>query len=195
MTTSHPLHYGIVGGGLLGLTLALRLIQRGQQITLLEAADQVGGLASAWQLGDFTWDRHYHVTLLSDSHLRGILQELGLDSQIRWVHTRTGFLAAGRLFSLSNIGDFLRFPLLGATHKLRLVYTIRRAAGMHDWQALEHVPVGDWLKRYSGRYTFDRLWLPLLRAKLGEAWQRSQRGFHLGYDSANVCRSAHRSET
>ena len=67
----------IVGGGLLGLTLALRLAQRGYRVTLLEAADHVGGLADAWQLGDVTWDRHYHVTLLSDSHLRGILRRAG----------------------------------------------------------------------------------------------------------------------
>ncbi len=31
-------HFGIVGGGLLGLTLALRLVQRGYRVTLLEAA-------------------------------------------------------------------------------------------------------------------------------------------------------------
>src|SRR5213596_2915101 len=92
--------FGVVGGGLLGLTLALRLAQRGYRVTLLEAADHVGGLADAWQLGDdsekIAWDRHYHVTLLSDSHLRGILHELGLDDSMRWVKTRTGFLVDGQ---------------------------------------------------------------------------------------------------
>src|SRR5438045_9299574 len=77
-------HVGIVGGGLLGLTLALRLAQRGKRVTILEAADHVGGLADAWQIGDIKWDRHYHVTLLSDRHLRGILKELGLDEQMCW---------------------------------------------------------------------------------------------------------------
>ena len=62
----------IVGGGMLGLTLARRLAQRGHQVTLFEAAPQLGGLASAWELGDVTWDRHYHVTLLSDAHLRRV---------------------------------------------------------------------------------------------------------------------------
>ena len=41
-------HFGVVGGGLLGLTLALRLSQRGYRVTLLEAAPHVGGLADAW---------------------------------------------------------------------------------------------------------------------------------------------------
>src|SRR5881409_2413327 len=95
-------HFGIVGGGLLGLTLALRLAQRGYRVALLEAADHVGGLADAWQLGDVTWDRHYHVTLLSDSHFRGVLSELGLDEQMRWRRTQTGFLVDGQLHSLSS---------------------------------------------------------------------------------------------
>ena len=47
-------HFGIVGGGLLGLTLALRLAQRGHRVTILEAADHLGGLADAWQIGDIT---------------------------------------------------------------------------------------------------------------------------------------------
>ena len=45
-------HWGIVGGGMLGMTLAHRLRQQGKRVTLIEAAPQLGGLASAWQVGD-----------------------------------------------------------------------------------------------------------------------------------------------
>src|SRR2546425_1191683 len=85
-----PLRWGVLGGGILGMTLALRLRQAGHNVALCEAADQLGGLASAWQLGDVTWDRHYHVILLSDSHLRGLLAELGLENDTVWKETRTG---------------------------------------------------------------------------------------------------------
>ena len=71
--TMVPQRWGVVGGGMLGLTLALKLARQGHAVTLLEASDRLGGLADAWQLGDVTWDRHYHVTLLSDLHLRGLL--------------------------------------------------------------------------------------------------------------------------
>ena len=107
------LRWGVVGGGILGATLALRLAQRGHRVTLFEAADHLGGLADAWQLGDVVWDRHYHVTLLSDSHLRGLLAELGLEAEIRWTETKTGFYTDGRLHSLSSTWEFLRFPPLG----------------------------------------------------------------------------------
>ncbi|HEY2410905.1 MAG TPA: NAD(P)/FAD-dependent oxidoreductase [Pirellulaceae bacterium] len=170
-------HFGIVGGGLLGLTLALRLAQQGKRVTVLEAADHVGGLADAWQIGDVTWDRHYHVTLLSDQHLRGVLKELGLDEQMQWVKTKTGFLVDGRLHSLSSVWDFLGFPPLNLIDKLRLGWTIWHASRIDDWKTLERQSVGDWLVKHSGRRTFERIWLPLLKAKLGDAWQRTSAAF------------------
>ena len=57
----------IIGTGFLGLTLALRLPEEGNQVTVYESAPEIGGLASAWQIGDVVWDKHYHVTLFSDS--------------------------------------------------------------------------------------------------------------------------------
>jgi protoporphyrinogen oxidase len=175
--TADSSHFGIVGGGLLGLTLALRLAQRGHRVTVLEAADHLGGLADACQLGDVTWDRHYHVTLLSDSHLRGLLKELDLDDDMRWVTTRTGFYVDGKLHSLSSSWDFLRFPPLGLIDKVRLAWTIWHASRIRDWQRLESIPVDEWLRKHSGRRTFLRIWLPLLKAKLGNAWERTSAAF------------------
>ena len=70
----------VVGGGVMGLKVARDLIARGQDVTNAEAAPKFGGLASAWKLGDVTWDRFYHVTLLSDSKLRELLEEIGLET-------------------------------------------------------------------------------------------------------------------
>ncbi|MBD5656462.1 MAG: FAD-dependent oxidoreductase, partial [Candidatus Eremiobacteraeota bacterium] len=42
----------IVGAGLLGMTLALRLAERGDAVTLFEAEREFGGLAAPWALGD-----------------------------------------------------------------------------------------------------------------------------------------------
>ena len=66
----------IVGGGVLGLTLGLRLAQRGHQVTVLEAESQVGGLATADAIGHIRWDRFYHVILGADTRLLALLSEL-----------------------------------------------------------------------------------------------------------------------
>ena len=172
-----PGRWGVIGGGMLGMTLALRLAQQGRQVTLIEAAPQWGGLASAWQVGDLVWDRHYHVTLLSDGHLRKLLRELDLDQDIEWAETRTGVFAQGELHSVSNTLELLRFPVLGWTDVLRLGATILGASRIQDWQRLEQVTVSDWLIRWSGRRTYERFWLPLLRSKLGEAYTETSAAF------------------
>ena len=169
--------WGIVGGGILGMTLALRLAQQGKQVTLFESSDRLGGLADAWKLGDVTWDRHYHVILLSDTHLRSLLTELGLEQDMQWVETKTGFYNDGKLFSISNAIEFLRFFPLNLIDKLRFAFTIIYGSKITDWKKLEKISVTDWLTRWSGKHTFEKIWLPLLRSKLGENYKKASASF------------------
>jgi protoporphyrinogen oxidase/peptidoglycan/xylan/chitin deacetylase (PgdA/CDA1 family) len=169
--------YVVVGGGMLGLTVALRLRQQGHQVTVLEAAPHLGGLASAWRLEDVVWDRHYHVTLLSDTWVRDLLRELHLEYEMEWVETRTGVYSDGRLYSVSNGLEFLRFPPLPLIDKFRLGATIVYGSKVRDWRRLEQVPVDRWLTRLSGRRTFERFWLPLLKAKLGDGYRQANAAF------------------
>ncbi len=175
------LNIGIVGGGFMGLTLALRLSQWGNRVTILESSDQIGGLASPWRLDDISWDRFYHVISLSDLNLRGILRELGLEDSIRWVETKAGFYTAGKFYSMSNAWDFLRFPPLNIAEKLRLGSTIFFGSKIKDGLPLEAIPVEAWLRKWSGSGTYEKIWRPLLKAKLGDAYQRVSAFFIWAY--------------
>ncbi len=168
---------GVVGGGLLGMTLALRLRQRGARVTLLDAAPTAGGLADAMRIGDFTWDRFYHVMLLSDLNTRALVDELGLTDRLRWGRTRTGFFTDGALHSMSNSVEFLRFPPLSLPDKLRLGGTIFLASKLRDVRRLENELAVDWLRRWSGDRVLERIWLPLLRSKLGENYRIASAAF------------------
>lgn len=159
---------GIVGGGMLGMELAAKLTRQGHQVTILEAAPRSGGLAAPAQIGSYTWDRFYHVVLQSDECLREFLDELGLAQKLQWRPTGTGFYIDGRLQSLSSTLDFLTFPAVGLWDKARLGATILYASRLKDGTRLETILARDWLRRWSGRRAWERLWLPLLRAKLGE---------------------------
>ncbi|MBK9165423.1 MAG: NAD(P)/FAD-dependent oxidoreductase [Acidobacteria bacterium] len=167
----------IVGAGFLGLTVALRCAKRGDKVTVFELGPEIGGLAAAWDIGGIRWDKHYHVTLLSDSYTRAIVEEIGLGDEFRWVETRTGFYSGGKLYSMSNTMEFLRFPPLDLISKLRLGGTIFYASKVKNWRKLEKISVEEWLTRLSGRKTFQRMWRPLLRAKLGDSYKETSAAF------------------
>ncbi len=177
-TTPHSSkRYAIVGGGILGMTLALRLMQQGKQVSLFEAAPNLGGLADAWELGNLTWDRHYHVTLLSDLALGNVLKELDLDQDMNWVETKTGFYSDGKLFSVSNSLEFLKFPGLKLIDKLRLGFTIFYCSKIQNWRKLETILATDWLRKLSGNGAFTKIWSPLLRSKLGDNLTKASASF------------------
>ncbi len=130
----------VVGGGMMGLSLAHRLQQRGQNVVVAEAAPQLGGLTSVWRLGEVTWDRFYHVTLLSDQHLLDLIREIGLEGELNWAETKTGFYSGGTLYSMSDTVEFLKFPPLNLIQKLRLGGTIFLASKIKNWRRLERSP-------------------------------------------------------
>lgn len=167
----------VVGGGVMGLKIADDLVAKGQDVTIAEAAPTFGGLTSAWKLGDVTWDRFYHVTLLSDSVLRDQLKKLQLEEEIEWVETKTGFYADGKLMSMSNTLEFLQFPPLNLIQRVRLGGTIFLASKIRDFRSMEKQSVESWLRRWSGKGAFEKVWLPLLKAKLGDAYKLTSAAF------------------
>src|SRR6476646_6972747 len=167
---------GIVGGGALGMTLALRLRAQGHDVVGFQGALASGGLAPSQHIAGYTWDRFYHVILQSDRDLLALLRDLGIDEP-RWGVTRTGFYTDGVLYSLSTSFEFLAFPPLSLVDKMRLAATIVYASRVKDWRPLENIPVSDWLRKLSGKRTFERIWLPLLKSKLGENYRIASAAF------------------
>lgn len=167
--------WAVVGGGMLGMELARQLAEDGYDVTLLERSPELGGLAASWELGGFRWDRHYHVVTPTDQRTEALLSSLGLE--LRWVTTRTGAYGNGQHYSVSNAGEFLRFPLLNPVDKARLAATLLYASRITDGEKLSRIPVEDWLVRLSGRRVTDRFWMPLLRAKLGDLSRETSAAF------------------
>ncbi len=157
----------VVGGGILGLTLSYRLRGLGHEVELFEASDSLGGLASGHDYGPFVWDRFYHCILPQDRRLQGLLGELGLEPELRWRSTKTGYYAGGRLYDMSGNADYLRFPLLSLLDKARLGAAVIYATRFADPDALYTVSARDWLVRICGRQAYEVFWAPLLQAKFG----------------------------
>lgn len=169
--------WGIIGGGIMGMTLALRLSQQGYKVTIFESGSKPGGLTQSWELDGITWDRFYHVILMSDLNTRRIIDEIGLTNEFKWVETKTGFYSGGKLYSMSNMIEFFKFPPINLIDKFRLGLTIFAASKIKNWRKLEKIYVSDWLISWSGKNVFEKIWLPLLKAKLGENYRKTSAAF------------------
>jgi squalene-associated FAD-dependent desaturase len=100
MTAEDGTHSGravVIGGGLAGITAALRLAEAGCAVTLLEGRPRLGGLAFSFERGDLTVDNGQHVYLRCCT-------------AYRWFLDRVDGAA------LSPLQDRLDVPVLDAAH-------------------------------------------------------------------------------
>jgi protoporphyrinogen oxidase len=171
------LRVGILGGGITGLTAAFYLLRAGADVTIIESRPDLGGLASCFDFGPFSWDRFYHCILTSDHPLLNLIADLGLSDELRWTPTKVGFFADGALHSMSTSLDFLRFPPLTLWQKFRLGLGILYAARIHDGKPLESELASDWLTRVFGKENYRKMWEPLLKCKLGGCREEASAAF------------------
>jgi len=168
----------IVGGGMTGISAALELARSGRfDVTLFEKQDRLGGLSGYFEWEDVTWDRFYHVILSTDTVMLDFLKELGLESELFWQATKSGFYGDGRLVSMSSTLDFIRFPFMSLWQKFRLGLGILYSARIKDPAKLDRIYVREWLTRVFGRRVYENIWDPLLRSKLGDARERTSAAF------------------
>jgi protoporphyrinogen oxidase len=155
----------IVGGGILGVTAAHRLVDAGVRPVLFERASELGGLAGAFDLDGHRVDRFYHVILPGDDRVLGLVDAVGLSGRMRYRPTKVGFYDDGRLFSMSSARELLTFPLLAPHDRMRLGLFVARCQLARDHERLDETALLPWLRRTCGRRMVERLWMPLLDSK------------------------------
>jgi protoporphyrinogen oxidase len=156
---------GIVGGGILGTVLALRLQQAGAQVTLLERGPSLGGLAGAFDFAGHRVDRFYHVIVPSDERMLGLVDELGLQDDLSFSPVGVGFFVDDEMFPFNGLGDFARFPPLSPLGRVRLAWFVAQCQLRKDYKGLEGVSLERWLRRHCGRKVVERIWRPLLNSR------------------------------
>jgi squalene-associated FAD-dependent desaturase len=68
----------VIGGGLAGITAALRLADRGRAVTLIEAKPRLGGLTASFQRDGLAVDTGQHVFMRCCTAYRALLDRLGV---------------------------------------------------------------------------------------------------------------------
>jgi protoporphyrinogen oxidase len=160
-------HVVVIGAGFGGLAAAWELARCGLAVTVLEAADEVGGLAGSFDVGGTRLERFYPHWFTNDRHVSELVRELGTEDQILFRPTNTGMYFSQKFFKLSTPADVLRFTPLSRLGRIRLGLLALRARRVQNWRALEHLTAEEWLTQLGGREVYRVVWEPLLKGKFG----------------------------
>jgi protoporphyrinogen oxidase len=158
---------GIIGGGYAGLTAAYELQKQGYAVTVLEKHGTWGGQAATVPLLDTRIEYFYHHLFGSDAYILGLMDELGISDQLRWIESKVGWYSDGQIYDLVSPLDLLRFKPLNLFNRIKLGLMYLYLPRINDWKRLERITARDWILRYMGQDIYQHFWGPLLRGKFG----------------------------
>jgi protoporphyrinogen oxidase len=164
---SHKYDVAIIGAGFTGLAAALDLARAGVSVAVLEAEDDVGGLAGTFSVGQARLEKFYHHWFTNDEHVHQLVSDLGAADQIVYRPTTTGSYYANGIFRLARPLDVLRFTPLSLIGRIRLGLLVLQVRAVKDWRELEGLTALEWLTKLCGKEVVDRVWWPLLKGKFG----------------------------
>ena len=159
----------VLGAGALGLTVAYRLAQRGDEVVVLEREPIAGGLAAGFEIEPGMWlEKFYHHLFRGDRHAIGLIEELGLGDDLVWHRPLTVTLRDGQVHQLDSPISLLRFRPLPVPDRLRMGAALAYLKALPNPERLEGQTAADWIRRRMGQRAYDVVWGPLLRGKFGE---------------------------
>ena len=164
------MRYGVIGAGALGLTVALRLAQRGHEVTVLERDPVPGGLAGSFEVEPGIWlEKFYHHLFKTDRFAVALIEELGLGEALKWHTPVTTVFLRGKAYPLDTPQAVLAFDPLAIPSRLRLAMGVAYLKVLPSPGSLERQTAGRWMPRVMGRQVYDTVWASLLRGKFGSS--------------------------
>ncbi|PYQ48224.1 MAG: hypothetical protein DMF78_21785 [Acidobacteria bacterium] len=157
----------VIGGGPAGLKAAHELAKAGAEVTLLESAPRLGGLASAFDVQGTRIERYYHFICKGDDDLVATLDELGLSHKLHWRDSRMAYYVDGVLRPFLTPIELLRFGALPFHDRVRAGIAVKLAQRMRE-EDLAPLKATAWLRKMFGERTYHVIWEPLMRFKFAE---------------------------
>jgi protoporphyrinogen oxidase len=158
----------IVGGGVAGLTAAYRLLQAGHEVSIFEAAPELGGLVRTFEAGGEPLEAFYHHIYTTDTTIVALIEELGMSDRLIWRDSKVGFFRGGQIWPFVTPMDLLRFKPLPLIDRVRLGLAGLYLRRQDDWHRYESITAWEWIRKYAGQKALDVVWGPLLRGKFAD---------------------------
>ena len=164
----------ILGAGYGGMVAAWDLRKAGHDVTIFEAANYAGGLASGFKEPHWDWsvEKFYHHWFQSDSEMLELIRELGLEDKVIFPRPLTVMLHKNKWYPFDSILNALLFPGLGfGLNKIRFGFVGLFLRITKNWQALEKVTAHEWMMKYAGNKVYEQMWQPLLIGKFASYYK------------------------
>ena len=163
----------VIGAGFGGLSAAYDLTKAGHQVSVFEAEGRPGGLASGFKEPGWDWsvEKFYHHWFTSDKHMFGLMRELGLEQKVVVRSPKTVMYHQGKFYPFDSIPSALLYPGLGyGLNKIRfgLVGVYLRLT--KNWQPMEKITVGEWMRKWAGNKVYSEMWEPMVVGKFSERY-------------------------
>jgi len=162
----------IIGGGILGLTLAYRLSEKGLKVTVVEKLSEWGGLASGIKVGTAYLEKYYHHLFKSDESIQSLLGELGIDTNLDWHESSMAIYSNNEVYDFSSIFDLLRFRKLSLIDRFRLGFMSLPLQKLGLKESYNSITALEWCKKYFGDEVTEVMWEALLRGKFGKYYDK-----------------------
>lgn len=174
-------HVVVVGGGISGLAAALRLLEGGARVTLLEASDRVGGKLHAGEIAGMPVDLGAESVLARRPEAVELARAVGLGDRLQppaataMLWTRGGLRPLPQGHVMGVPGDPAALAASGVFSAEGLA-RIARDAELPPTEVGEDVAIGTHVAGRMGREVVDRLVEPLLGGVYaGDAYRISMR--------------------
>ena len=161
----------VVGGGISGLFAAYFLCKKGFDVDVFEREAELGGIAASFPFEGMFLDRFYRHIYICDSDLLDLIEELGLNNNLRWYPSKMGFYYGGKSYDFGGPIALLKFSPLSILDRIRFGLISLYLAAVSDPGRFDEVSADGWLRRYMGEQGYEIVWAPLLRCKFGEAYR------------------------
>ena len=162
----------IVGGGLTGLVAALRLAEKGANVTVFEAGQELGGLAASFQMQGEPLEKAYHHLFITDVEILALIRELGMNDRLEWLESSLAIFRDGKAWPFMSPLDLLRFKPCSFFGRIRLGLVALHLKRRSKWEDLVKVPAIDWMRKACGNSATKAVWEPLLHGKFSDSAER-----------------------
>lgn len=162
----------IIGGGFTGLTAAYELSKQNHEITLFEKGNELGGLASGFEMHGESLEKTYHHIFKTDTNIISLVEELGLTDKLEWRDSSVCIYYNGKTYPFGGAMDLLKFEPMSFLARFRQGIVIFYLQKEKSWKKLVKVSAYDWMKKYSGSEAMEVIWEPLLKGKFDRFYNR-----------------------